>query len=294
MKPLVCSLALLAFLIFPSSQVSADEVADAARSGDIDRLISLLEDGAPVSGDGAIQPIHFACMAGQIDAVRVLLERGADPNASSLLGTPLIIAAGRKHAEIVELLLNNGADLELAGGKEKHAPMHAAAHAGATDIVLILIDHGADPDVRTKYGEPALHLAVKREHIETANVLRDASNWTPPYPPTETDLAVIGDDVAREAVEQCTLCHSLKQGEVHHGPPLWGVLGGPVARIEGFTYSKAMKSVDGDWDIARLDAFIADPRMAIPGNTMAKSGDDIRVEDRDTRWAIVAFLSRLQ
>ncbi len=293
MKPLVCFLALLVFLIFEDSQAFADDVSEAARSGDIDRLISLLDEGAPVDGTGAVQPIHFACMAGQSDAVLVLLERGADPDAKSLIGTPLIVAAGRKNAELVELLLAQGADPTLAGGREEHTPLHAAAHSGATDIVLILIEHGVDPDVRTKYGEPALHLAVMREHVETADVLRDASKWTPPQPPSEADLAAIDDETARIAVDRCTLCHSLKKDEVHSGPPLWGVFGSSVASAQGFIYSEAMKSTEKVWDIATLNAFIADPRMAIPGNAMAKSGDDIRVEDQESRWAIIAFLTRL-
>ncbi len=294
MKPLNCSLAVLVILAFQSIQASADDVADAARSGDVERLVLLLDEGASVAGGGVVQPIHFACMAGHSDVVRVLLERGADPDAGSLLGTPLVVAAGRKHTEIVELLIAQGADPTLAGGREEHTPMHAAAHAGATDIVLILIDHGVDPDVRTKHGEPAVHLAVKREHIETADVLRDASNWMPPEPPSDSDLAAIDDETARSAVERCTLCHSLEKGEVRSGPPLWGVFGSPVARTEGFTYSEAMKSTDRVWDIATLNAFIADPRMAIPGNAMAVSGDDIRVEDRASRWAIIAFLTRLK
>lgn len=294
MKPLCRCLIISAFFILQNVQASADEVADAARSGDIDRLVLLLDEGAPVEGDGDVQPLHFACMAGQADAVRVLLERGADPNAASVLGTPLVIASGRKHTDVVELLIVKGADPVLTGGREEHTPLHAAAHAGATDIVRLLIDYGVDPDARTKYGEPALHLAAKRDHIETAEVLQAASKWIPPQPPTEADLAAIDEETAREAVERCTLCHSLKKGELHSGPPLWGVFGNSVARIEGFTYSKAMKSFDGDWDIAALDAFIADPRMAIPGNNMARSGDDLRVADRESRWAIIAFLQKLR
>ncbi len=268
----------------------AGEVADAARSGDVDKLVELLDGGAPVDEAGAAHPLHFASMSGQFEAARILIERGANVDADSALGTPLSVAAGRKHTDIVELLLTHGADPTAVGGRDQRTPLHAAAHAGAIDVVRILLDNGVDPDARTKFGEPALHLAVKRNHIEVSELLRAASNWTPPPPPSDADLSAIDAQTRRDAVDVCDVCHSLDSNEFRNGPPLPNVFGRSIAGVEGFNYSEAMKSVGGVWDAATLNAFLFDPKMAIPGNTMGASGDDLKVADQTTRWAIIAFL----
>ncbi|WP_369324001.1 ankyrin repeat domain-containing protein [Leisingera aquaemixtae] len=70
-------------------------------------------------------------MAGHEEAARILLEYGADPNADTALGTPLMVAAGRDRTELIELLLDHGADLEATGGREERTPLHSAAASGA-------------------------------------------------------------------------------------------------------------------------------------------------------------------
>ncbi|MEX0306255.1 MAG: ankyrin repeat domain-containing protein [Ruegeria sp.] len=290
MKLILYCLAFLVSLTAHIHELKAGEVADAARSGDIDRLIALLEAGAPVDEPGAAQPLHFACMSGQTEAALILIERGADPNADSALGTPLMVAATREQSEIMELLLANGADASAVGGKDERTALHAAAHTGALEATRILLDHGADPDARTKFGEPALHLAVKRKHTEVADLLRAATKWTPPPSPSDVDLAAIDTQTMRNAIDVCDVCHSIDSLEPRSGPPLLGIYDNPIAGTEGFTYSEALKSTKGVWDVATLNAFLADPKMAIPGNAMGASGDDLRVTDQATRWAIIAFL----
>lgn len=57
------------------------------------------------------------------------------------------------------------------------------------------------------------------------------------------------------------------------GPNLYGVYGAPAAQVEGFAYSKALRSSEVVWDEAALDAFIENPSAYIRGNRMSFFGE---------------------
>ncbi len=288
MKRIFASLVATMFGIW-AGHVSAGDVTNAARSGQIEILRALLESGAPVDEPGVATPLYFASQSGQVAAVRLLLESGANPNALANIGTPLMIAARRKNAAIAMLLLRHGADPNLAGGEDKRTPLHEAAYIGADDVVRLLLDHGAETSARTRFNEPPLHEAAKKGRETTTEILRAATNWMPPAPPADADLAAADLRAGRIAAIECTACHEL--GPESTGfPILWGVFGRQKADIEEFSYSDAMRAAEGSWDAAALDAFLSDPMMAIPGTAM----DRFRVEDRDKRWALIAYLKTLK
>ncbi len=78
-----------------------------------------------------------AIMKGDINTVKRLIELGEDVNAKSLGMTPAIFAARYNKAEILEVLISNGADLTLKCNKgwtiEKHAKL-----SNAKDVLAIL------------------------------------------------------------------------------------------------------------------------------------------------------------
>ncbi|MBF0110498.1 MAG: c-type cytochrome [Magnetococcales bacterium] len=76
------------------------------------------------------------------------------------------------------------------------------------------------------------------------------------------------------AEEFCAPCHDLTSGSsIHHGPPLWGLVGRPVGQVEGFNYSPSFqerrKKGDLRWTVENLDRFLEDPRGLIPNNRMS-------------------------
>jgi cytochrome c len=87
----------------------------------------------------------------------------------------------------------------------------------------------------------------------------------------------------------CAACHS-EDGSPRVGPSFKGVYGRKAGSAKGFTYSAAMKKAGVTWDDKSLDAFIAEPQKAIPGNVMPFPG----IADAKQRAEIVGYLRTLK
>ncbi len=84
------------------------------------------------------------------------------------------------------------------------------------------------------------------------------------------------------AFKRCSTCHTTdKGGRNSTGPNLWGIVGRARASHEGFNYSTAMKSKEGEWTYEELAHFIHNPKGYIPGNKMAFAGlkDEAEIAD---------------
>lgn len=100
-------------------------------------------------------------------------------------------------------------------------------------------------------------------------------------------VASAQDAEAGKAVfNKCRACHSLDAGKNMVGPSLHGVVGRKAGTAPGFNYSDAMKNSGKTWDAATLDAYITDPKAAIPGNKMVFVG----IKDEADRKNLIAFL----
>jgi hypothetical protein len=84
-----------------------------------------------------------------------------------------MIATSEGDTDIVELLLDRGADINLQNEKGFTALMHALIN-GDTEIVKLLIDRGADIDLQNMYGETALDIAITKGNQKIIDILRKA------------------------------------------------------------------------------------------------------------------------
>jgi len=72
---------------------------------------------------------------------------------------------------------------------------------------------------------------------------------------------------------KCRACHNMDKGGSNGvGPNLYGVVGGPVAGRDGYKYSAALSAHGGNWTFDRLDAWLANPKLAVKGNKMSFAG----------------------
>jgi ankyrin repeat protein len=150
---------------------------EAARIGDTAILRLLLKDPAKLrarleaqSGDDRIfTALHAAAHSGRAEAVRFLLDLGADPEAKGTGGfTPLHLGADAGHLEVVEELLGRStrggdrpeAGFRARGGSWQATALHFAALRGHDDVVKSLLGHGADAKARDSGGASPLHWAA--------------------------------------------------------------------------------------------------------------------------------------
>lgn len=132
------------------------------------------------SGNAGSTRLVDAARAGQFDTVLKLLQEGCNVNVRDEFGsTALIYAVAAHKEEVVKALLDHGADINLADDDGGTAFFYSIFWGCPVSTVKLLIEHGADVNFRDRKGNTALMIAAiapseekhKREIIE---LLRNA------------------------------------------------------------------------------------------------------------------------
>ncbi|XP_020283086.1 ankyrin-1-like [Pseudomyrmex gracilis] len=122
-------------------------LCDAIENRHTEIIKLLLTNGCKVNSDidkSYNTPLHFAVINGDIEIVKMLLDRRANVYATTRYGTTsLHYALEHKKVEIVELLLNHGANVN-ARDNAGITPLYLAVHHGYVDNVKMLLDRGAN------------------------------------------------------------------------------------------------------------------------------------------------------
>ncbi|CAN6809440.1 unnamed protein product [Brassica oleracea] len=168
-----------------ASELGATALHHAAGTGEIELLKELLSRGVPVDSQSESgTPLIWAAGHDQKDAVQVLLEHKANPNAETEDNvTPLLSAVAAGSVACSKLLAMARAKANVfAGGA---TPLHIAADIGDFELIIILLKAGADPDQKDEEGNRALEVAALRENrtiVETLIRLttkpESVSDWT--------------------------------------------------------------------------------------------------------------------
>ena len=126
-------------------------------------------------------PLYTACCKGATECVRLLLEMGVDPNIFTEIGKEPLIASidggffGRNtnQKEVVKMLIDAGADINLKSSYGNQA-IHIAARHGSKEIMSLLIKKGADLNALNAERSDQLapiHIATKNGHSEVFKLL---------------------------------------------------------------------------------------------------------------------------
>jgi cytochrome c len=112
----------------------------------------------------------------------------------------------------------------------------------------------------------------------------------PPAEPLPALLAKADPKRGAQDARVCQTCHNFEKGAGPKiGPPLWGVVGRPIASIPGFSYSDSLKGVGGNWTFEALNTMVSNPKMEASGTKMSFPGE----KDPQRRADILAFLQTL-
>ncbi len=153
-------------------------VFEACAVGEWPRVKALVEQQPELvnayAPDG-FQPLGLAAFFGHTDIAEYLLQKGSDVNSPShnpMRVMPLHSAIANRHAGIVRLLVDHGANVN-ATQADDFTPLHEAAQNGLLDVTQWLIDRGANANPRlSSSGKTPLTLAVEHKHEDVAELLR--------------------------------------------------------------------------------------------------------------------------
>ncbi|XP_029454631.1 ankyrin repeat domain-containing protein 17 isoform X2 [Rhinatrema bivittatum] len=119
--------------------------------------------------------LTLACAGGHEELVQTLLERGANIEHRDKKGfTPLILAATAGHVGAVEILLDNGADIEAQSERTKDTPLSLACSGGRQEVVELLLARGANKEHRNVSDYTPLSLAASGGYVNIIKILLNA------------------------------------------------------------------------------------------------------------------------
>lgn len=137
--------------------------------------------------------LHLACRYGQIEIAKLLLQYGAKP-VSDLSGvTAVHLAAKNGHANLIKLLAEFEASVNVADQWSAWTPVFYAAFQGHIDCLQQLLDAGADITIRDESGHTALYYAVLEGKSECAKRLQEAGCPDEQVYPSELKTVANGD-----------------------------------------------------------------------------------------------------
>ena len=187
---------------------SATPLVDAAKTGDLARVESLIEaDPAAVDQAGAdgSTPLHWAVNQDHLGMVEALLGADADAQARNRYGfPPIALAAMNGNADILTLLIHAGADARatVPGGE---SAIMTAARTGDPDAIRVLLAAGADPNLPNEAGQTALMWAGAANNPDAITALVDGGADLAAKTPKGLDALMFAARAGRRAATEALL-----------------------------------------------------------------------------------------
>ncbi|WP_423148175.1 ankyrin repeat domain-containing protein [Rubrolithibacter danxiaensis] len=154
------------------------DIFEAAAVGKFDTIASLAYNHPELintfSVDG-FTPLGLACFFEHEEVARYLLLKGADVNIPSSNGFnvyPLHSAVASNNADITKILLEAGAEVNVKQGGGV-TPLHSAAQHGNIEILILLLEAGASIEAKMEDGRLPFELALEKGFHDIARILSE-------------------------------------------------------------------------------------------------------------------------
>ncbi len=165
-------------LLLARTPEDALNLYEAATVGNARRLKTILGQSRvrvnEANKEEGFDPLGLAAFFGHSEAVKVLLEHGADVNQkppSRFANTAVDSAVAGDHTDVVRILLAAGANPNVRS-EANYTTLHKAAVHGNLEIVRMLLDRGADVHAVRDGGHTPLDDAMEKGHAAIADLLR--------------------------------------------------------------------------------------------------------------------------
>jgi ankyrin repeat protein len=154
-------------------EISLFEASAVGKFDVVAHLVYSHPDAVNDYADDGFTPLGLACYFGQFEVARYLVLKGADVNLPSNNGFhvfPIHSAAAGNYNNIARVLIENGAQINVkqqAGA----TPLHTAAQNGNLELLILLLENGAETNVRMEGGKLPADLARDKGFEEIAEIL---------------------------------------------------------------------------------------------------------------------------
>src|SRR5215813_7898773 len=176
---LVCTALYMACIAASAGQSqggSQDRLYSAIRANDLRQIKTLLDEGISEKAEGhdGITPLMVAAETGSLDAMKMLIDRGADVNARNTYGSTALMWSVTDLKKL-RLLLDHGADVNVAARSGRTALIIASFANPSAEVVRMLLAKGANVAVMDQRKVTPLNAATFGNDTATVRLLLDAS-----------------------------------------------------------------------------------------------------------------------
>ncbi len=172
---LIALLTIILLAVSPVAFAAGCSLCEPVKKGNLPAIKRLLDKNAKVNAKdlNGYTPLMWAARTSKNDILNLLLSHGANINVKDKRGnTPLLLAARYSKSKVVKSLLNRiGKRVRVvyvnAQDKKGNTPLLWAVKKNKSKVVTLLLQYGANPNIRNNKGNNAWDLAKKRRKISS-------------------------------------------------------------------------------------------------------------------------------
>lgn len=190
----------------------SSELLTAIKDSNYPLVKSLMSDPQGINEDyNGTTILSIALTYKNFEIIELLLQKGANANKQSLnhwynpANAPLHDAVGAQRIDIIQLLLDHRADINIIDDEGK-TPLHHAALYGNINIIKLLLNKGANPNIINDEGLTPLHICLNRN--DTANSIQLIQNNA------DVNYAMKNGPYAGETILLALIMKLIQSGEI--------------------------------------------------------------------------------